>query len=71
MDTLSRFSDVVDAVESLSVEEQETLAELLQRRLIERRRDRLAAAVAEAREEYGRGECKPTSVDDLMAEILS
>ena len=70
MNAVPRFSDVVDVVDALSDEEKEALVELLQHRLVERRRERLAAAVAEAREQYGRGECRATTVDDLMAELL-
>jgi hypothetical protein len=70
MDVVPRFSDVVEAVEKLSLEEQETLFELVHRRLIERRREALATAVADAHEEYERGECRAVTVADLMAEIL-
>lgn len=70
MDAVPRFADVVEAIETLSLEEQETLLEVVHGRVVERHRERLAAAVAEAREEYGRGTCRATTVDDLMGEIL-
>ena len=69
MGTSPNFSDVVEAVDNLSLEEQETLLELVHGRLMERRRERLAAAVAAAREEYAGGAFRAATVDDLMAEI--
>ncbi len=70
MQTAPKFADLLDSVEQLSADEQEELVAIVRRRLAERRRARLAAQVAEAREEYGRGQARPASPDDLMAEIL-
>ena len=66
-----RFDDVVEAADRLSEEEQETLLELLRRRLAERRRDEIAEHVHAARREYERGETRVASVDELMDEILT
>jgi hypothetical protein len=65
------FADVLDAVDRLSTEEQETLLEIVQRRMAERRRTRLAAEVKEARAEFARGDCTETSPDVLLTEALS
>ena len=43
------FSDVVDAADDLSVDEQETLVEILRRRIAKRNREALVRDVAEAR----------------------
>jgi len=69
MSTARKFADVVDSVEQLSTDEQETLVEIIRRRLAERRRERLVAEVAEARAEYARGEARPASAGELLAEI--
>ena len=63
------FQDVLDIVESLPEYQQEDLVDIIRRRLIEQRRERLADSIREAREEYARGEVKKGSVDDLMKEL--
>ena len=63
------FHEVLDIVESLPEYQQEDLIDIIRRRLIEQRRDRLADCIREAREEYGRGEVKKGTVDDLMKEL--
>lgn len=68
--TLS-FGEVLEAADGLSGDEQEDLIAILRRRLIERRRDRIAAEVVQARRELKAGECKPTTPQDLIAEILT
>lgn len=69
MSTALKFADVVDSVEQLSTDEQEALVQIIGRRLAERRRERLVDQVAEARAEYARGEARPASASDLLAEI--
>jgi len=63
------FQEVLDIVESLPEYQQEDLVDIIRRRLIEQRRDRLANSIREAREEYGRGEVKRGTVNDLMKEL--
>jgi hypothetical protein len=63
------FQDVLDIVESLPEYQQEDLVDIIRRRLIEQRRERLADSIREAREEYARGEVKKGTVDDLMKEL--
>jgi len=65
------FGEVLEAIDRLSSEEQETLLDIVQRRLIERGRKQLAADIQEARTEFAAGRCQPTTVEDLMKEILS
>lgn len=65
------FGEVLEAADQLSLEEQETLADILQRRIIERRRQDLAADVEAARREYRAGSCEAVTADELMAEILA
>lgn len=64
------FQEVLDIVESLPEYQQEDLVDIIRRRLIEQRRDRLANSIREAKEEYARGEVKKGTVDDLMKELL-
>ena len=63
------FQKALDIVESLPEYQQEDLVDIIRRRLIEQRRERLADSIRGAREEYARGEVKKGSVDDLMKEL--
>ena len=63
------FSDVVDAADDLSVDEQEALVELLRRRIAKRNRDTLIRDVAEARAEFRSGQTRASSVSDIMDEV--
>lgn len=71
MSCASSFNDVLDAVEHLSSDEQETLIAVVQRRLVERRRNRLAAEIAEAQREFANGGCTPAEPNQLLDEVAS
>ena len=64
-----RFQDVLDAASNLSLDEQQTLLSILQRRIAELERVRIAQDVAEARREFQGGSCEAMSLDDLMDEV--
>ncbi len=63
------FNDILEIIESLPEDQKESLIEVVRRRLIEERRDRLAQSIKKAKEEYARGEVKRGTVDDLMHEL--
>jgi hypothetical protein len=63
------FQEALDIVESLPEHQQEDLVDIIRRRLIEQRRDRLAGSIKESREEYAQGEVKKGTVDDLIKEL--
>jgi hypothetical protein len=65
------FGEVLEAVDALPLEEQQELMEVVQRRIIEHRRQELAGEIAEAQAEYDSGHCEIKSPDELMREILS
>ena len=71
MSSASNFSSVLDAIEQLSDEEQETLLDIVRRRLAERGRQRIVRDVEEGRREFAAGRLKPMSVDEIMDEINS
>jgi len=71
MEKIVTFAEVLEAADELPLEDQESLAEILHRRIIERRRGELAREALDARQEYEQGGCQPVTVDDLMAEILA
>lgn len=65
------FADVLDAAEQLDADAQAELVAVLSRRLAERGRERVAASVQQAREEFAAGRCKPATASDLMREAMS
>jgi hypothetical protein len=71
MERSQPFAEVLEAVDQLTSDEQETLVAIVQRRMAERGRKLLAADVQEARREFTAGLCRPASADELMNEILS
>ena len=65
------FQEVLDSVDRLSLEEQESLIDILQRRIAEQHHEQIAKDVWKARKEYKQGLCQPASADEIMKEILS
>jgi len=66
---MTTFSDVVDAADNLSIDEQQTLVEIFRRRIAKRNRDALVRDVAEARAEFRTGQAGASSVSDIMDEV--
>ena len=71
MENVLAFGEVLEAADELPLEEQETLIEVIRRRVIERRREELAREIQDAQKEFQAGQCRPTTPDELMTEILS
>jgi hypothetical protein len=65
------FSAALDAVEKLSLDEQETLVDILRHRIAEYRRTELAKDVQDAQQEFRDGGCSPAAPGELMKEISS
>jgi hypothetical protein len=62
------FSDALDVAEQLDPEDQAELVAVLSRRLAERGRERLAATVAQARNEFAGGQCQPMTAAEIVRE---
>ena len=71
MQNTTAFVELLDAADRLSLDEQETLVEILQRRMVEHRREELAKEIQEAEREYQAGRCRPVTPEELMGEVLS
>jgi hypothetical protein len=69
MKTYPTFQEALDTVESLTIDEQTMLIEIIQNRLREQQRQELLKNVAQAEKEYTQGNFHRGSVDDLMAEL--
>ncbi len=63
------FGEVLEAADHLSQDEQEELIAILNRRLAQAIRQRVAAEIHEARQEFAEGHCLPASPNELMREI--
>ena len=71
MSEQNAFADALDAVEKLDTDAQAELVSVLSRRLAERGRERVAAAVAQARRELAAGQCQPMTAAELVREAQS
>jgi hypothetical protein len=71
MSTTILFGDILEAIDTLSLDEQEGLITIVQRRLAERTRQQLLTDIQAARVEFSQGLCQQTSVNALMDDILS
>ena len=68
---MKTFGDVIESVETLSLDEQEDLVSILQRRLRQHRRAELVQAVRAARKEFSAGLCQPASPDEIIRKIVA
>ncbi len=66
-----KFDEVVEAIEHLPLDQQADLLHLMQRRLAEKGRGRIADDVREARAEFKRGKAKRASAQEIVDEIDS
>ena len=63
------FQDLIEAVESMPLEDQSMLVELINKRIIEKRRAELVAEVQDARSAFKRGDVKRGTFEDLMKDL--
>lgn len=68
MKIYSTFQEALDTVESLTIDEQTMLIEIIHNRLREQQRQELLKSTAQAEKEYTQGNFRRGSVDDLMKE---
>ncbi|NER24926.1 MAG: hypothetical protein F6J86_47685 [Symploca sp. SIO1B1] len=69
LDQSSTFQQAIEAVEALSLSDQEVLLDLLQKRLANQRRKALVIEIAEVRQEYTQGQVKFGSFADFLNEL--
>ena len=67
-DSLS-FQDLIEAVESMPLDDQSMLVEIINKRILEKRRIDLIAEVEESREAFKRGEFKRGTIEDLLKDL--
>src|SRR5277367_2044334 len=69
MSRTANFGKVLELADTLSLDEKETLLEVLRQRTIQDRRAQFAREIVESREEHRKGRTKAVSVADLMREV--
>ena len=64
------FNDLLEAITRLSSDEQEMLAEIVRKRVIEQRREEISRNAKTAREQYLKGELRRGTLADLEEDLL-
>ena len=64
------FTEILDAVSELTMNDRIELSEIIQKKLIEEKRTILASEIYNANEELKKGNIKIQSVDEIMDDIL-
>ena len=68
--TITSFQEIIDSIEQLSVDEQNYLFELIEKRRIEKRRLEIAADARATLDAFKQGKTRQGSVEDLIADLL-
>ena len=68
---MKTYGQVLDSIEALPEDEQESLLDTVRRRLAERRRAALATLVAEARKEFKSGKLRPATSAEITRKVLA
>lgn len=69
MAIISRLDRVLESIETLSLDEQEALIDLVQRRLAEKRREEIGAKITKSQAEYQSGQVFRGTVAEIMDEL--
>jgi hypothetical protein len=71
METELTFHKVLNDIDHLSLDEQETLVDIVRKRLAEKRRRQIIADVNDGEKEFEAGRLKPATVSEIMREMTS
>ena len=64
------FAEILETIETLSIDAQEDLINILKNRIRDQKRLDLIADVKEAEQELQEGKCKPVTPEQLMEKIF-
>lgn len=64
------FGDVVEAVDHLTLEEQEELVEIVRKRMIAQRRGEILLDIQEAEQEYRQGQCSVLTANEAVDRLF-
>ncbi len=65
------FGEVLEAIDKLSLEDQEILIGTVRHRIAERGRKTLAEEIEDARREFAEGRCRLATAEEVVKEIMS
>jgi hypothetical protein len=68
---MKSYGQVLDSIEALPEDQQESLLDIVRKRLAERRRTALVKSVGEARKEFKSGKLRPATSSEIMRKILA
>lgn len=68
---MKSYGQVLDSIEALPEEQQESLVDTVRKRLAENRRAELVKSVREARKEFKSGKCRPASPAEIMRKVIA
>ena len=68
---MKSYGQVLDSIEALPDEEQESLMDIVRKRLAERRCAALLESVGEARKEFKSGKLRPVTSAEIVRKILA
>ena len=68
---MKSYGQVLDSIEALPEDQQESLLDIVRKRLAERRRAALVESVGEARKEFKSGKLRPAAPSEIMRTILA
>ena len=68
---MKSYGQVLDSIEALPDEQQESLVDIVRKRLAERRRAALVKSVDAARKEFKAGKVRPANPSEIMRKILA
>lgn len=64
-----RFGDLLEMIERLPLDERESLIDVVQKRIAEDARKRIAASARAAKREHARGKSRPATAEEIMREV--
>lgn len=65
----SSFQELIESVEALPLDDQQILMDIINRRIIEQRREELFSDMEKSLQAYRKGEVRIGSVDDLLRDL--
>ena len=68
---MKSYGQVLDSIEALPEEQQESLADIVRKRLAERRRAALVKSVGATRKEFKSGKLRPATSAEIMRKVLA
>ena len=68
---MKSYGQELDSIEALPEDQQESLLDIVRKRLAERRRAALVKSVGEARKEFKSGKLRPATSSEIMRKILA